>query len=65
MRLVKVINYEALKDKPLKRLYECYINPEHVVSVAIDENCEFIQILFSNNFCITTTQDVLDELLKN
>lgn len=65
MKLVKYFSY-GFEDGKYKRYDdECYVNPDYIVRVLVNKKDKMITICLQAGNTITTTIDVLDELLKN
>ena len=65
MKLVKYFNYGFENGRYKRYDDECYINPDYIVRVYVNKEDKMITICLQAGNTITTSIDVLDELLKN
>ena len=65
MKLVKYFSYGFEDGKYKHYDDECYVNPDYIVRVLVNKKDKMITICLQAGNTITTTIDVLDELLKN
>lgn len=65
MKLVKYFNYGFENGRYKRYGDECYVNPDYIVRVYVNKEDKMITICLQAGNTITTSIDVLDELLKN